>query len=54
MDEQFIQVLYTALGALGVKSKEEFEQGLQVLGEDGIALLYEQYQKDPKDVQSIA
>lgn len=54
MDEQFIQVLYSALGALGVKSKEEFEQGLQMLGEDGIALLYEQYQRDPKDVQSIA
>ena len=54
MDEQFIKVLYTALGGLGVQSKEQFEQALQMLGEDGISLIYQQYQKNPKDVESLA
>lgn len=54
MDEQFIKVLYTALGELGVQSKEQFEQALQALGEDGVSLIYQQYQKDPQDVKSIA
>lgn len=54
MDEQFIKVLYTALGGLGVQSKEQFEQALQMLGEDGISLIYQQYQKNPQDVESIA
>lgn len=54
MDEKFIEVLYQAMGALGVKSQEEFEQGLQLLGEDGISLLYQQYQQDPTNIEGIA
>lgn len=54
MDEKFIEVLYQAMGALGVKSKEEFEQGLQILGEEGISMVYQQYQQDPTNIESLA
>lgn len=54
MDEQFIKVLFTALQGLGVQNREQFEQALQVLGEDGVSMLYEQYQKAPQDIEGLA